>query len=219
MELVTITLIAVGLAMDAFAVSIASGVAIKDMKINYALRIALFFGLFQAFMPLVGWLAGLNLKNFVEICTVTTRPKRKGEKEGRDYYFVSKDEFEKMIKRGEVVEYNFYNGHYYGTPKKDLETALKKGKNVLLEIDVNGAKNIKKLYPKNSILIFITAPLKDIERRLKKRGKNTPTEIKERLTRAKKEQKEKKNYDFVILNEEGKPEEAGRELAKILNQI
>lgn len=66
MELITITLIAVGLAMDAFAVSIASGVTIKDMKFNYALRIAVFFGLFQAFMPLVGWLAGLNLKNFVE---------------------------------------------------------------------------------------------------------------------------------------------------------
>jgi len=164
-------------------------------------------------------LAKPKLKNFVDLCTLTTRAKRPEEKNGLDYYFVSKNDFEKIIKNGEVIEYNFYNGHYYGTPKKDLEKAFSRHQKVILEIDINGAFRIKKKYPQNTKLIFIWADLADIKRRLIRRGQNTSIQIKERLKRAKKELKLRKKYDYQIKNREGKQEKAAQALIKICNQL
>ena len=89
------------------------------------------------------------------------------------------------------------------------------GKNVLLEIDVNGARQIKEKYPQNTVLVFVWAPVENIEKRLRKRGQNTEAEIQERLKRVGKEFGAKEFYDFVIKNEEGKPEEAAKQLIEI----
>ena len=147
--------------------------------------------------------------------TFTTRKPRKGEKEGRQYYFVSKAEFKDLIKKGEILEYNYYNQNYYGTCKKDIERALKTGQNVLLSIDVHGGLNIKKLYP-NAYLIFLKSKLSDIKSRLEKRGENTEKEIEQRLQTAEKEMGYEKYYDFTIENPEGYPEKAIKEAEKII---
>ena len=150
--------------------------------------------------------------------TYTTRKPRTGEREDKKYYFVSKKEFKDLIEQGEILEYNFYNGNYYGTSKKDLEDALKSGKNALLVIDVNGAINIKKQYP-DACLIFIKSKLSDIKTRLEKRGQNTPGEIEERLKTAKKELRYAKYYDHIIENPEGHPEKAIEEVNGLIRKI
>jgi len=158
-----------------------------------------------------------GLYNLQKIPTFTTRKPRENEKEGDQYYFVSKAKFKDLIKQGEILEYNFYNGNYYGTSKKDIENALKSGKNVLLTIDVNGALNIKKQYP-DACLIFIKSKLSDIKKRLEKRGQNTPREIEERLETAKKELRYAKYYDYIIENPEGHPEKAIKKVSVIIKQ-
>jgi len=162
----------------------------------------------------------LNLANYnlQKIATYTTRKPRINEKEGKPYYFVTKKQFKNLIKQDKIVEYNFYNGNYYGTSKKDIENTLKNGKNALLTIDVNGALNIKKRYP-NSFLIFINSKLSDIKRRLEKRGQNTHDEIEERLKTAKKELQHVKCYDYIIQNPEGHPEKAIEELQGYIQRI
>lgn len=157
------------------------------------------------------------LNNFGQIKTITTREKRKGKTKEKDRIFTTKNKFKDMIKRGEVVEYNFYNNEYYGTPKKELEHLINNNKNILLEIDVNGAKRVKRKYPEDVILIFIWTDLEKIERRLRQRGQNTETEIQERLNRAQKELLEKKFYNYNIENIEGRPKQAGMKLVKICN--
>ncbi len=159
-------------------------------------------------------LARPELKNFKQIATLTTREKRKGGHRERNRIFVSEAKFKKMIKNGQMAEYDFHHGKYYGTPK-DLEKFLNQGKNVLLEIDVDGARQIKKKYPQNAILVFIWAPIENIEKRLRKRGQNTEAEIQERLKRTKKEFEAKKFYDFAIENRRGKQKEAAKKLVEI----
>ena len=89
--------------------------------------------------------------------SMTTREKREGEEEGKNYYFVTKEEFENKIKEGNFIEYNIYNNNYYGTPKDKILEKIDEGIDVFLEIDVNGARNIKRQFP-NSLLIYIAPP-------------------------------------------------------------
>lgn len=149
--------------------------------------------------------------------TYTTRELRKGEKMGKEYYFVSKKKFKELVKKGAILEYNFYNQDYYGTSKKDLEEVLKAGKNALLAIDVNGGLNIKKLYP-DCHLIFLKSKLSDIKSRLIKRKTNTKKEVEQRLKIAKKEMGYEKYYDYSIVNLEGHPEKAIEEVEKIIRK-
>lgn len=152
-----------------------------------------------------------------EIPTCTTRPKRPGEKSGQERYFLTTSKFQKLDGSGGLVEKNFYNGHWYGTPKKNLDEALEKGETVLLEIDVRGAKNLKKQFPQ-AILIFISSTLGDIENRLITRRQNTQEEIKERLAIAKKELSCQNDYDYIIENPQGHPEIAADKISKIISE-
>jgi len=154
----------------------------------------------------------LNLKR---IPTYTTRPPRQGEKSKNRYHFVSKNKFQKLMKQNLILESNFYNQHYYGTPKKELEDALWKAKNALLVVDVHGGVNLKKIYP-DACLIFIKSPLVDIQGRLEKRSTNTPKQIEERLKTAENELKYQKCYNYVVENPEGHPERAIQEIKKII---
>ena len=134
--------------------------------------------------------------------SATTRPRRKGEKNGRDYFFMSAEEFIRMIDAKELLEYEENFGFLYGTPKKLVEELLQKDKNVLLSIDVKGAMNVRKNYPQNSVLIFIMPPSMDeLKKRLETRKADTAKSILSRLKIAKQEIAERDKYDYVVVND------------------
>ncbi len=136
----------------------------------------------------------------VKSISATTRPKRPGEREGRDYLFLSAKAFEQRIKKGYFLEWEKVFDHYYGTPKKQALNLLKKGVNVLLCIDVKGAKTVAREFPQ-ALKIFIKAPsLKILEERLKARGSESRESLGVRLKVARRELKEAKHYDHVVIN-------------------
>ena len=136
--------------------------------------------------------------------SVTTRFSRKGEREGVDYYFVSKDEFEKMIKADKFVEWALVHGDYKGTPLGFLVDKLQKGENVLLEIDVQGAMQVKKKFPEG-VFIFIAPPSwKDLEKRLRERRTEAKEDLEKRLKDARNEMKYAENYNYLIINDDKK---------------
>jgi len=140
-------------------------------------------------------------KNIVYSVSTTTRNPRKGEKNGREYFFVSDNEFKNMVKKKMFVEWAKVHDHFYGTSKKVLEQTLSKGKDILLDIDVQGAVKIKKQY-KDALMIFITTPtLKILKERLIKRNKDSMDVIKTRVANAKKELTYLPKYDYLILND------------------
>ena len=136
----------------------------------------------------------------VKSISATTRLKRPGEREGRDYLFLSTKTFEERIKKGYFLEWEKVFDHYYGTPKKQALKLLKKGINVLLCIDVKGAKTVAQEFPQ-ALKIFIKAPsLKILEARLKARGSESRGSLEARLKVARRELKEARYYDYVVIN-------------------
>lgn len=139
-------------------------------------------------------------KNFLRTISFTTREKRKGEKEGKDYFFISKEEFLKKKKQGFFLESQKVLDDYYGTPKYFLKKAKKAKKDLILCIDVKGGKYLKKNFKEGKIItIFIAVDLKEIRRRLKKRKE---TRLKEKILLAKKEMEYLKYYDYMIINKD-----------------
>ena len=144
------------------------------------------------------------LKNYDIFLSVscTTRKPREGEVDGKDYFFVTREEFEKMIQNNEMIEWAEYAGNYYGTPKKAVNDRLNEGKDVLLEIEVQGGMQVKSLFP-DSVLVFIIPPSADeLLNRLRQRGTEDEAQIKVRLEQTVKEIEYVKDYDFVVLNDE-----------------
>lgn len=142
-----------------------------------------------------------TLPNLQHSVSYTTRPRRPGEVNNRDYTFVNEKVFRNMVKKGEFVEWAKVHGHLYGTAKKRLEEMLNKGIDVILDIDTQGAGQIKKKYT-DGIYIFILPPsMKILRERLKKRMCNSKEEIKKRLKRAVEEINDYKKYDYVIIND------------------
>jgi len=140
-------------------------------------------------------------KNFVFSVSYTTRLKREGEINGKDYFFVSEQEFLKMVRQKKLVEWAKVYNNYYGTPKEPLLKAINSGKDILLDIDVQGGKNIKKIFPE-SILIFVLPPSYEVlKQRIISRAKDKPEEIKKRLKNLEKEIKNSKYYDYFIIND------------------
>ena len=142
---------------------------------------------------------GLSLERSI---SMTTRPPRPGEKDGTDYRFVTEKYFRGIIKEDGFLEYEENFGHLYGTPKKFIEGNFKKGKNVLLSIDVKGAMKVKKQYPEESVLIFIVPPsMKTLEERLHSRKSEDKSAISTRLKLARQEISYKKRYDYTVVND------------------
>lgn len=134
--------------------------------------------------------------------SATTRNPRPGEVDGREYFFKTKDEFEQMIREHEFVEYACYVGNYYGTPKKYVQEQLSAGKDVILEIEIQGALNIKKIFP-DALLLFIAPPSADtLKERLTGRGTETAEVIEKRLARAVEESRGIENYDYLVVNDD-----------------
>ena len=144
----------------------------------------------------------LKQDNVYYSVSATTRAPRPGEINGVNYHFLSKDEFEKLIENGGMLEYANYCGNYYGTPKEYVFSNLKAGKDVLLEIEIQGALKIKKKFPE-AVLIFVTPPSAgELRNRLAGRGTETPEKIAARLSRAAEESKQMDDYDFILVNDE-----------------
>jgi guanylate kinase len=131
----------------------------------------------------------------------TTRNPRKGEKDGRDYKFVTKKQFEELIHKHGLLEWAKVFGQYYGTPKSNIVEARKNGYDLFLVIDVQGASQVRKRV-KDAVLVFILPPgFETLYQRLKKRGKDSPAKIRERLKIARLEIRKAKNYHYAIVND------------------
>ncbi len=140
-------------------------------------------------------------KNLVFSISATTRLPRPGEKEGCDYFFVTENAFNAMRTRRDLVEWAQVHGHYYGTPRHFLEGMRRQGKDVLLDIDVQGAMAVKRRYPE-AVLIFITTPtFAELERRLRSRSSETEPQIERRLADARRELKYLSAYDYEVVND------------------
>ena len=134
--------------------------------------------------------------------SATTRNPREGEVDGREYFFKSTEEFEKMIAQDELIEYARYVNHYYGTPRSYVEEQLENGKDVILEIEIQGALKVKEKFP-DTLLVFITPPsAKELRRRLIGRGTESMEVIEQRLARAKEEAEGIDDYDCLIVNDD-----------------
>ena len=137
----------------------------------------------------------------VESISCTTRPPREGETHGKEYFFLTKEEFLRRIAENDFLEYDEHFGNYYGTPKSFVKDMLKE-KSVILEIDVVGALNAKKAIPE-SVLIMIAPPsLDELKRRLVGRGTETDEDIKNRLSRLDYEMSQQDKYDYVVINDD-----------------
>ncbi|MCI5903381.1 MAG: guanylate kinase [Blautia sp.] len=133
--------------------------------------------------------------------SVTTRSPRNEEQEGREYFFRSKEEFEKLIEENELLEYAQYSGNYYGTPRSYVEKCLGEGKDVILEIEIQGAGKVKKMFP-DAVLVFVTPPsVEELYRRLSSRGTETPEQIAVRMETAGKEAEHMDEYDYLLIND------------------
>ena len=148
--------------------------------------------------------------------SATTRSPRPGEQHGVHYYFVDKTDFENKIKEGEMLEYAQYVGNYYGTPRKPVEDALNEGKNIILDIEVQGALQIKEKMPE-AIMIYVLPPdYETLLARIRGRGTETEEVIQKRMNQAKTEIRTFPRYDYVVINRDGGIDRAAQDIISIL---
>lgn len=149
--------------------------------------------------------------------SATTRPMKKDEQNGVDYHFLSRDEFEKQLKAGNFIEYAEVFGNLYGTPKDKLQQSINSGKNVLLEIDVQGGLQVKKQFPQAALVFIMPPENKELQNRITGRGRDDEKDIKKRLAGADAEIAIGKNYDYKVVND--KLELAIEETVQIINKV
>ncbi len=145
--------------------------------------------------------------------SATTRPPRPGEVDGKDYYFVTRERFQEMIRRGEMLEYDEHNKNFYGTPRAQVEEKRAKG-HVLLDIEPVGARNVKNNYPEAELVFIMPPSVEELERRLRGRNDTPEDQIAIRMERAKWEMAQRTWYDHVVVNDD-----AGRCAEEILSLI
>ena len=148
--------------------------------------------------------------NYALSVSMTTRQPRPGESDGKEYFFVSREVFEKTVAENGLIEYANYCGNYYGTPKEYVEKQLEKGKDVILEIEIQGALKVREQFP-TALLLFVMPPsAQELKKRLEGRGTETKEVIDKRLKRATEEAEGIENYDFIVIND--KLEECVKEM-------
>ena len=155
------------------------------------------------------------MPNIWESVSMTSRKPRKGEVDGKDYYFVSEEEFEKNIEEGKMLEHAKFAGNYYGTPRESVQKQLDAGKDVLLVIEIQGALQIKEKIPQALFVFLLPPSMKELKRRLRMRKTETEEKLMERFETAYKEINELPKYNYVIVND--KADEAARKLEAIIN--
>jgi guanylate kinase len=150
------------------------------------------------------------------VVTATTRPRRKHEVHGKDYIFVSMEEFAEMIEQQELIEYAIVYGDYKGIPKQQVRDALASGKDVVMRLDVQGAATVRRLAP-GAILIFVTAPTEDeLVKRLQMRKTESPEQLKMRIATSRQEMKRLPEFDYVVVNYQGRLDQAARQVIAII---
>lgn len=153
---------------------------------------------------------------FYFVVTATTRPRRPGEEDGVDYFFVSKSKFAEMIEQDELLEYAIVYGDYKGIPKAQVRKALTSGQDVIMRIDVQGAETIRRLVPE-AVLIYISAESEEaLVRRLNQRKTEPEDQLKLRIATARQEQKRLEMFDYIVINEHGKLDETCHKIASII---
>lgn len=163
-----------------------------------------------------GTILGEILKDdsFYYSISATTRAPREGEQDGVNYHFITKEEFEQRIAQGGMLEYAQYCGNYYGTPKKEVEQMRDAGRDVILEIEVEGAMKVRALCP-DAVFLFIAPPsVEELRRRLNKRGTEAAEVIEERVSQASRELSYANRYDYIIVN--GELEKAIRDFRTVV---
>ena len=153
---------------------------------------------------------------FVYSVSATTRAPREGEVDGVNYHFITKEDFLTRIEEGQMLEYTEYCGNFYGTPKKEAEEVLASGKNLILEIEVEGARTVKARYPDAVLILLLPPSFATQEARLRGRGTETEEKILARLSRTKEELLEAEHYDYVVYNYDGADRAAAEEIRAIL---
>jgi len=154
------------------------------------------------------------LPDLVHSVSFTTRPPRSDERDGEDYHFVDETTFMQMVKKGEFVEWALVHGHLYGTHRLALEKHFAEGKDVILDLDTQGAAQLQRIYPRGIFVFIIPPDLKMLEERLRQRGTDSEEEIQRRLEKAREEIKHYREYAYVIVNDVF--EKAVRELSAII---
>ncbi len=155
--------------------------------------------------------------DYVFSVSATTRAPRPGEVDGVNYHYITAEEFEKRIQADELLEYTKYCGNYYGTLKRETEAVLESGKNLILEIEVEGAMNVKRLCPDSAVLIMLLPPSYAVqEQRLRGRATEPEDVILRRLERAKEEMEYLGQYDYVVYNYDGRAEDCAAEIQNII---
>lgn len=148
--------------------------------------------------------------------SATTRGPRPGEIDGIHYSFITKEEFESALSEDKMLEHTFYCGNYYGTPKENVEQFLEKGISVILEIEVEGAMNIKRICPEAVLILLLPPDYRTLENRLRGRGTNTEEDIQNRLKQARVELENFAAYDYVVINQDGKSDDAALTIINIV---
>jgi len=158
-------------------------------------------------------------KKAAKSISLATRPKRSGEKNGEAYFFITKEEFKQRLKAQKILEWTRYLGYYYATPRDFAEKQLKKGRHLILCLDLKGALKIKRLYPDNTITVFILPPsIKTLKERIEGRcNKTKKEEIRQRLRLAQSEIREAGRYDYSIVNKT--LTESVKQLGKIIKGV
>lgn len=158
----------------------------------------------------------LETGDFVFSVSATTRAPRPGERDGVNYYYISQEEFRRRIDAGEMLEYTQYCGNYYGTPLREAEAVMESGKNLILEIEVEGAMNVKAKYPDAVLILLLPPDFSTQEARLRGRGTETENKICERLAQTRKEAEQFHKYDYIVYNYDGRIDEAVENMLSIV---
>ena len=157
----------------------------------------------------------LQDERFEYSVSATTRAPRENEVDGKNYHFITREAFEALIAEDGVIEYTSYCGNYYGTLRSFVEEVRSKGKHVVLEIEVDGAMQIRKKYPDAVLIMLLPPSFAEQERRLRSRGTESEEVIEKRLAQTKKEVPFADHYDYIVYNETGRAEEAAQKILAI----
>ncbi len=143
-----------------------------------------------------------TLPNLQYSVSATTRDPRPGETEGKDYYFVSRERFSELIRQNQLLEHAEFCGSFYGTPQAAVEQAVNQGKDVILEIEIRGAEQIRQKFPQGVFIFIVPPSLEELKARIKKRGTETEDKIRQRLDKATDELHYVSEYDYVVVNDQ-----------------
>ena len=143
-----------------------------------------------------------RVKDLVYSVSATTRKPRQGEVDGVNYFFKTKEQFLKMVEQNEMLEWAEYVGHYYGTPRKFVEDTINAGKDIILEIEVQGAMKVKQIFPEGVFIFLMPPSLMELQNRIETRGTETEESIRHRMNTAIEELRMIKHYDYAIINDE-----------------